>query len=235
METLSNHPLPDVQWIIAGDFNNIEHPRDKQGGSTKTSINTRELEAWTQFLTRWGVQDTFNLGAFYRKSLKAFTWTNAHKDKTMIQSRIDRIYIPACIERIGGTSEILPTIPDLSDHAGYLIHFSNEGKQKPRQHSFNKGLFKNPDHKTALLTEWKKVMADGNLSTWNQRMVVASQAMQVKSMELTKAQKLSWKEAYLAQFEGIITAEDELQRNWGSPEAQDKLSDARAVLHEVRH
>jgi hypothetical protein len=81
---LANATLPEAQWILTCDFNNIEHPRDKQGGSTATSINTRELEAWTQLLTRLGVQDAFNLGAFYRKSEKAFTWTNSHNDESMI-------------------------------------------------------------------------------------------------------------------------------------------------------
>lgn len=101
---LANAALPEAQWLLAGDFNNIEHPRDKQGGSTKTNINTRELEAWTQLLTRLEVRDAFNLGAFIRRSDKAFTWTNSHNDDTMIQSRIDRIYVPASIERIGGTT-----------------------------------------------------------------------------------------------------------------------------------
>ena len=231
---LANVTLPEAQWLIAGDFNNIEHPRDKQGGSTNTSINTRELEAWTQLLTRLGVSDSFNLGAFFRKSDKAFTWTNAHNDETMIQSRIDRVYVPACIENIGGTTEILPTIPDISDHAGYLVHFNAEGKKKSRHHPFNKGLLKSPEHKAALLKEWKTVMADGQLTTWNQRMVAANQAIRVKSMDLTKAQKQHWKETYLAQFEDIIAAEDELQRNWGSREARNRLSDAQAALHEVR-
>lgn len=207
---LATTTLPDVQWILAGDFNNIEHPRDKQGGSTKTSINTRELEAWTQLLTRLGVHDAFNLGAFYRKSNKAFTWTNSHNDETMIQSRIDRIYVPDCIARIGGTTEILPTIPDLSDHAGYVVHFSAEGKQKPRPHSFNKGLLKNPEHKAALLETWKKVMSDETFCTWNQKMVAANQAIRAKSLELTKSQKHVWKETYQAQFDDIIAAEDEL-------------------------
>ena len=53
-------------------------------------------------------------------------------------------------------------------------------------------------------------------------------------MALTKAQKQQWKAAYLEQFEEIIAAEDELQRNWGSREARNRLSDAQAVLHEVR-
>ena len=231
---LVNSPLPEAQWIIAGDFNNIEHPRDKQGGSAKTSMSTRELEVWTQLLTRLGVRDSFNLGAFFRKSEKAFTWTNAHKDESMIQSRIDRVYVPAAIERIGGTTEILPTLPDISDHAGYIVHFSDEGKHKVKQHPFNKGLLKNMEHKAVLLQTWKTVMADVTLYTWNQKMVAASQAIRNMSMVLTKSQKQQWKESYLAQFDDIVAAEDELQRNWGSREARNRLSDAQAVLHEVR-
>ena len=231
---LANAALPDAQWLIAGDFNNIEHPRDKQGGSSQTTINARELETWTQLLTRLGVQDAFNSGAFFRKSDKAFTWTNSHNDESMIQSRIDRIYVPMCVERIGGTVEILPTIPDISDHAGYLIHFNDEGKYKIRPQPFNKGLLQNPEHKVALLQVWQEVMVDDTLLTWNRKMVAANQAIRLKSIQLTKAQKHQWKAAYLAQFEDIIAAEDELQRNWGSREARNKLSDAQAVLHEVR-
>lgn len=58
--------------------------------------------------------------------------------------------------------------------------------------------------------------------------------MRQKSVELTRAQKKKWKAAYLAQFDDIIEVEEELQRNWGSQEARDKLSDAQAILHEVR-
>ena len=31
--------LPEAQWVLAGDFNNIESVADKQGGSAKTSIS----------------------------------------------------------------------------------------------------------------------------------------------------------------------------------------------------
>lgn len=195
---LATAALPEAQWLIAGDFNNLEHPRDKQGGSTKTSMNNRELEAWTQLLTRLEVRDAFNLGAFLRKSNKSFTWTNSHNDNTMIQSRIDRIYVPACVEMIGGTTEILPTLPDISDHAGYLIHFNDEGKQKSRPHPFNKGLLKNPEHMVTLLKTWKEVMGDDTLVSWNKKMVAANQAIRLKSMELIKHQKQQWKATYLA-------------------------------------
>ena len=65
-------------------------------------------------------------------------------------------------------------------------------------------------------------------------MVAANKAIKLKSEELTKQNKRKWKEAYLAQFEEIIEAETELQHNWGSREARERLCDAQAVLHEVR-
>lgn len=236
--TLWNHlaqaELPEAEWVLAGDFNNIEHPRDKQGGSSKTCINTRELEAWNRLLTRLELRDAHNLGAFFRKSTKNFTWTNAHNDESMIQSRIDRIYVPPSIEDIGGATEILPALPDISDHSGVLLHFNKEKKQKSKAPPFNKGLLTNGENKAALLATWKGIMADPTLTSWNQKMVAANRAIRTQSTAITKAQRQKWKDTYLAQFEGIVEAEDELQRNWGSREARNRLSDAQAALHEVR-
>jgi hypothetical protein len=144
-----------------------------------------------------------------------------------------RIYIPTVLEHKGGSTEILPTIPDVSDHAGVVLHTRNQHKRKARPPSFNKGLLQTPENVAALLTTWKEYMADES-SSWNQRLVAATQAIRNKSEELTKQQRHQWKEKYLSQFDDIIEAEAELQRNWGSKEARDKLSDAHAVLHEVR-
>jgi exonuclease III len=230
---LAQTQLPDAQWIIAGDFNNIESINDKQGGSTKTSISNRELDAWNKMLIRLGVRDAYHIGTYQRKNDKAFTWSNVHQDDTMIQTRIDRFYIPTVLEHKGGSTEILPTIPDVSDHAGVVLHTRNQHKRKARPPSFNKGLLQTPENVAALLTTWKEYMADES-SSWNQRLVAATQAIRNKSEELTKQQRHQWKEKYLSQFDDIIEAEAELQRNWGSKEARDKLSDAHAVLHEVR-
>lgn len=232
---LAQTELPEATWILAGDFNNIEQASDKHGGSSKTSIGQRELEAWNRLHMRLEGRDAHHIGAYVRKSDKAFTWTNAHNDATMIQSRIDIFYIPLRIETIGGTTEILPTIPDISDHAGVVLHFNDEPRNKRKPMAFfNKGLLANPESKAALLATWKAVMADESLSNWNQRIVQANTAIRLKSEELTKAQKKKWKETYLEQFADIIAAEAELQSNWGSREARDKLSEAQATLHEVR-
>ena len=190
---LAHVPLPEATWVLAGDFNNIESITDKQGGSTKTSISNRELEAWNKLLVRLGVRDAHNLGSYHRKSNKRFTWTNAHNDETMIQTRIDRIYVASALEQIGGTTEILPTIPDISDHAGVLLHTNNTTRRKVKQAFFNKGLLQNPDSKAALLDTWKEIM-NLDLETWNLKMVAANQAIRRKSEELTKAQKKNGKQ-----------------------------------------
>ena len=232
---LAQVALPEAHWILAGDFNNIEQASDKQGGSGKTSLGNRELEAWNRLLVRLGGRDAHHVGAFVRRTDKRFTWSNGHNDDSMIQSRIDRFYIPIPIENIGGTIEILPTLPDISDHAGVVLHFNNEPKTRKKMPAFfNKGLLATADNKAALLTCWKEVMGDASLVSWNERMVQANKAISLKSAELTKNQKKVWKETYQEQFEDIITAEAELQANWGSREARDKLSDAQTKLHEVR-
>lgn len=77
-------------------------------------------------------------------------------------------------------------------------------------------------------------MDDPTIISWNQKMVTANKAIRVKSEELTKNQRHKWKDTYLAQFEDNIAVEEELQHNWGSREARNKLSDAQATLHKVR-
>ena len=151
----------------------------------------------------------------------------------MIQTRIDRIYINQVLEIQGGYTKILPTVPDVSDHAGVFLHTNKQGRKKQYQPSFNRGLLQQDESQASLLVTWKEIM-NSNLDTWNAKMVAASKAIREKSNELTKAQKKKWKLAYSAQFEDIIAAEEELQRNWGSAEAREKLSEAQAILHEVR-
>ena len=215
---LAQTQLPEAQWVLAGDFNNIESAQDKQGGSKKTSISNRELEAWNKLLIKLGVRDAYHIGTYHRKNSKAFTWSNFHDDDTMIQTRINRIYITPYLEQKGGTTEILPTIPDISDHAGMVLHTKNSLKKKPRTHTFNKGLLHQEENKAALLRTWKEVMSS-NLESWNLKMVAATQAIRQKSEELTKQQRQLWRDTYQSLFEDIITTEDELQHNWGSKEA----------------
>jgi endonuclease/exonuclease/phosphatase family metal-dependent hydrolase len=61
---IAQTPLPEAEWVLAGDFNNIESISDKQGGTNKTSIGNREMEAWNRLLVRLGVRDGFHIGAF---------------------------------------------------------------------------------------------------------------------------------------------------------------------------
>ena len=102
-------------------------------------------------------------------------------------------------------------------------------------HAFLQQRFvKKPETKATLLTTWKTAIEDETLLTWNEKVVQANRAIIQKSEELTKMQKKKWKETYLEQFEDIIAAEAELQSNWGSREARERLSEAQVKLHEVR-
>lgn len=126
--------------MFAGDFNNIEQASDKYGGDPTTTISRRELESWNRLLLQLGCRDAHHVGSLVRKSDKTFTWSN---DDKMIQSRIDRFYIPICLENIGGTTEFLPTLQVVSDHAGVIVHFNGEprGRKKCTTY-FNKGLLR---------------------------------------------------------------------------------------------
>lgn len=64
---MAHTPLPEANWVIAGDFNNIESVNDKQGISTKTSISNRELKTWNKSLLHLGVRDAFQSGSFHKK------------------------------------------------------------------------------------------------------------------------------------------------------------------------
>lgn len=110
----------------------------------------------------------------------------------------------------------------------------NLGEDKKNPTYFNKGLLKHQEHRAALLATWKGIMVDETIPNWNQKMVQANKAILAQSEEITKAQRKVWKETYQAQFKDIIEAEEELQHNWDSREARERLSDAQAVLHEVR-
>ena len=129
---LTRVDLPDAQWILAGDFNNIEHISDKQGGSPKTNIGRRELEAWNRLLVRLGVRDAFHIRTYHRKSEKVFTWSNARIGEDLIQSRIDRIYIPNHLEyreaprRFYQPSSTYQTMPEWS-----FTSMTNLGKENP--------------------------------------------------------------------------------------------------------
>ena len=62
---LAQVELLEAEWLIAGDFNNIENPQDKQGGYSRTSIDIWDLETWSKMLTRLGVCNSFNLEVFH--------------------------------------------------------------------------------------------------------------------------------------------------------------------------
>lgn len=75
-------------------------------------------------------------------------------------------------------------------------------------------------------------MADETIPNWNQKTVHANQTILAQSEEITKAQRKAWKATYQAQFKDIVEAEEELQHNWDSREARERLNEAQAVCEQ---
>ena len=45
---LAQVDLPEAEWFLAGDFNNIKNAQDKERKSSQKNIRCRELEAWNR-------------------------------------------------------------------------------------------------------------------------------------------------------------------------------------------
>ena len=114
--------LPSVDaWCIAGDFNMIESPEDRQGGSHVT-VHGTELAAWERLCMALGLHDVWHLADFARErdSLR-FSRSN-RRIGGMNLSRIDRIYVSDALSDYGGTTSII-TGSCMSDHAPVVVVF----------------------------------------------------------------------------------------------------------------
>lgn len=152
----------------------------------------------------------------------------------MIQTRIDRIYISPNLEHTGGSTEILPTIPDISNHASIVLYKKSTNRRTPRTLFFNKRFLQNEDNKASLLVTWKEVM-DSNIETWNQKMVSATQAIRLKIWRNDKDSRTKLEGSKPGAIWWYQCCRGGTPTYWASKEAWDKLSDAQTDLHEVRH
>ena len=60
------HTLGDVDsWIVGGDFNMLEDPQDRRGGSM-TTIQDLELAHWERLVFKLRLVDTWHLGNIRR-------------------------------------------------------------------------------------------------------------------------------------------------------------------------
>lgn len=79
---LANLMIPMSRCLVIGDFNQVELLEDKFGGSTV-------IRGWQDFID-WRVSSNLLDIPF---SGPHFTWSNKHRDQTLVMERLDRAYM----------------------------------------------------------------------------------------------------------------------------------------------
>lgn len=74
--------IPLTRCLIIGEFNQVELSEDKFGGSTV-------IRGWEEFMN-WRVSSNLLDVPF---SGPTFTWSNKHKDQSLVIERLDRAYM----------------------------------------------------------------------------------------------------------------------------------------------
>lgn len=111
------HQLKDIPWIVGGDFNMVENPQDKLGG-TKHEWKGNKRFYWSSLKNKLSLLDLLE-GRKNEYNPICFTWCNYQKGATRIYSRLDKFYINKDVfnfrrDRDGICTKVNPYT--LSDH-----------------------------------------------------------------------------------------------------------------------
>ena len=112
--------LPNVShWCVAGDFNMIEDPLDRRGGSVAT-IHGEELANWERMCLKLCILDAWHMPNVYRSQESlCFSRSDRRIGGTNL-SRLDRFYVGEAFVSNGGTITIMPGTT-FSDHAPVIL------------------------------------------------------------------------------------------------------------------
>ncbi|EFJ06632.1 hypothetical protein SELMODRAFT_430515 [Selaginella moellendorffii] len=100
-------------WILAGDFNFVDHEEDKRGGIIQDRRTRAERLAWNSFLLEIATCDAYEIPGFVTHEPR-FTWQE--RQHRGIQCRLDRFYVTMDLCMQGGKLDIDNTYTDFSDH-----------------------------------------------------------------------------------------------------------------------
>ena len=112
--------VPQVDhWCMAGDFNMIEDPMDRKGGSSVT-IFGEELAAWERLCLKLRILDVWFMPNVYRYNGSLQFSRSDRRIGGANLSRLDRFYVDDVVVPHGGSVNIMPGIT-FSDHAPVIL------------------------------------------------------------------------------------------------------------------
>lgn len=112
--------LPENEhWCVGGDFNMIEAPGDRIGGS-HVMVHGSELAAWERFCMALRIDDVWHLESFGRDHGSLLFSCSDRWIGGSNLSRIDRFYVSDWVGGRGGSIGILAGT-SMSDHAPVVL------------------------------------------------------------------------------------------------------------------
>ncbi len=179
----------DVEnWIVGGDFNMLEDPQDRRGGSM-TTIQGLELANWERLVRKLRIYDMWHLSNFHKgvdslRFSRSDRRTRSTQEEAAIgsqnlggtlvpselsqggpnESRIDRFYLSDVLATKEGMITILPGTT-LSDHAPIILSITpgQQWKKGRSQLRIPDRILEDGRYKEEVEKLWNKIStAEGN-------------------------------------------------------------------------
>ena len=225
-------------WIIGGDFNMLEDPADRTGGSFAT-IHGREWAAWERLIFKLRVVDVWQAENFH-KMKDSLRYSRTNKGNGMVNmasshdlanmSRIDRFYVSDNFCDKGGKHGIMPGTT-VSDHSPVILTIKSESKTMQIQIRVPEALLMDSQYSGEVERIWINQMEQaGNI------LEKVTQALEHISSFFKEQAKLSY-EVYVTRERNIRRAVVSLQRlQERHPESRwvaEHLAQAKQTLTEI--
>lgn len=137
-------PPEDAAWLCVGDFNDILHHSEKQGGNVRPPSSFSRFRGWMFEC------DLFDMGF---KGFK-FTWSNGQGVDTFIRERIDR---GVCNDVFRSNFPLALVIHNemlYSDHCLLIIDFFHKIRKGPNRFRFESYWVGHEDYLEAVNRGW---------------------------------------------------------------------------------
>ena len=155
LQLVAKKPDADL-WIIEGDFNMVEHPKDRRGNANGT-VHGVEKYAWDKFCLAYNVIDCWNASNFQMQKEKSLLYSRVGGSvhgRTM--ARLDRWYLdPRLMDRKGRCIICPGTM--FSNHAPVLLHIQENNRCKPHNVKVSKELVMDTKWIDDILKIWSNI------------------------------------------------------------------------------
>ncbi len=153
--------LPQVDnWCVAGDFNMLEDPADRCGGSTLT-ISGQELANWERLSLSLRISDAWHLHSF-SKERESLSFSRSDRRLAGANlSRIDRFYVSDSFADKGGSIKIMSGTV-FSDHAPVILTLANTRNKQSFHLKIPEDILVNEQYSEQVHKIWIESFRDGD-------------------------------------------------------------------------